>query len=496
MTYVPVILQLARDMSFHQSTAPENGRLPHPRLTRRTLLQAGAIGLLGLGLPELNALRGAAARRAPAAVYVFLSGGLSQLDSFDPKPDAPSEIRGEFRPLATRTQGVQICEHLPLLAARSERFALVRSLTHKTNDHSAGHHMMLTGRGDLPPGFDPEKPKASDWPSIASLATYAAAPSGSSLPAAVVLPQWLVHRTGRVIPGQGAGLLGSRWDPFLLDAASRCEGYGPCPSCFHFERGGIQHTAQPVFQPPCLTLPQGLDLGRVGGRAGLLARIEEQRRGFERAGETLPLDRYRAEALALLSDPETRRAFDVHETEPRTLDRYGRNQFGWSLLLARRLVERGVSLVQVNLGNDETWDTHQGAFPILRDFLLPAFDRAFSALLDDLEAAGLLETTLVVVGSEFGRTPKISKLPGAALAGRDHWGAVQSVLLAGGGVKGGRVIGASDRLGGVPARDPQTPESFAATIFRALGIPRDASWIDATGRPMPFYGAHPIPGLT
>jgi hypothetical protein len=228
----------------------------------------------------------------------------------------------------------------------------------------------------------------------------------------------------------------------------------------------------------------------------LLARIEEQRRGFERASETVPLDRYRAEALSLLSNPETRRAFDVHETEPRTLDRYGRNQFGWSLLLARRLVERGVSLVQVNLGNDETWDTHQSAFPVLRDFLLPAFDRAVTALLDDLEADGLLESTLLVVASEFGRTPRISKLPGAPLAGRDHWGAVQSVLLAGGGVRGGRVIGSSDKLGAHPSRDPQTPESLAATIYDSLRIPRDAMWNDSAGRPMPFYHADPIPGLS
>jgi uncharacterized protein (DUF1501 family) len=178
------------------------------------------------------------------------------------------------------------------------------------------------------------------------------------------------------------------------------------------------------------------------------------------------------------------------------LDRYGRNAFGWSLLMARRLVEAGVGLVQVNLGNNETWDTHGNAFPHLKDKLLPPTDRALSALLDDLSESGLLENTLVVVASEFGRTPKISTLPAFyKLPGRDHWGAVQSVLLAGGGTHGGRVVGASDKHGGFPARDPQAPENLAATIYQSLGLPKTAEWSDTQGRPNAVYNGEPIGGL-
>ena len=182
---------------------------------------------------------------------------------------------------------------------------------------------------------------------------------------------------------------------------------------------------------------------------------------------------------------------------PEQLDRYGRNTFGWSLLLARRLVESGVRLVQVNLGNNETWDTHGNAFPHLKNYLLPPMDRSVSALLDDLEERGLLDDTLVVMGGEFGRTPKISLLPSAyALPGRDHWGKVQSVFLAGGGVQGGRVIGASDKTGGYPIRDPQRPENLAATIYQALGIPKSSHWNDLLDRPIPVYEGTPIPGLS
>ncbi|MFO0947584.1 MAG: DUF1501 domain-containing protein, partial [Planctomycetota bacterium] len=188
--------------------------------------------------------------------------------------------------------------------------------------------------------------------------------------------------------------------------------------------------------------------------------------------------------------------FDLESEDPRLLEAYGRNQFGWSLLLARRLVEVGVGLIQVNLGNNETWDTHGNAFPHLKDKLFPPTDRAVSALLDDLESRGLLDSTLVVMAGEFGRTPKVTKIPQYPLPGRDHWGAVQTVFFSGGGVRGGNVVGASDRIGGHPKESPQTPENFAATIYEALGISRAAEWHDQSGRPMPVYHSSPIPGLT
>ena len=220
--------------------------------------------------------------------------------------------------------------------------------------------------------------------------------------------------------------------------------------------------------------------------------LDDQQRHLETAGPADGVNRYREMAVSLLSDPKVRAAFDVHGVDPALQDRYGRNAFGWSLLMARQLVESGVRLVQVNLGNNETWDNHQAIFPNLRDYLLPPMDRAVSALLDDLGGRGLLEDTLVVMASEFGRTPKISTLSGVPLPGRDHWGAVQSVWFAGGGITGGAVLGSTDKFGGHPASDPRRPEDFAATIYDALGLPPNSHWTDVAGRPMPLYHGQPM----
>lgn len=488
-------------MSQHPLQLPQ-----HPRLPRRAALQAGAIGLLGLGGNHLAALRAAAApdgripgQRPPAkaCIYIFLSGGLAQHDSFDPKPDAPDTIRGEFQPIATQTPGVQICEHLPLLAARSQQWALCRSLTHRSNDHSAGHCIMLTGRSELPPAFNASKPQATDWPSIAAIAGAVTHSRSNNLPPAVALPERLVHSTGRVIPGQFAGQMGPRRDPWFIDASPyHPTVYGAFPeySFDHQTRGAADKR---VFQAPNLSLPEGLAMNRFGGRLGLLEEIERQRRQLEQSAETDSFDRYRQAAVSLLADDAVRRAFDVTKADDKTQDRYGRNSFGWSLLMARRLVEAGVNLVQVNLGNNESWDTHGEAFPHLKNKLLPPTDKAVSALLDDLAESGLLASTLVVMAGEFGRTPKISHLAKFyKQPGRDHWGAVQSVFFAGGGVKGGTVIGSSDKIGGFPASQPQKPENMAATIYRALGIPELAVWHDEVDRPHPIYFGEPIAGLT
>jgi hypothetical protein len=474
----------------------------HPTFSRRFAIQAGAVGLLGLGTNDLAGLRAAAPGdrepKAKAVIYIFLSGGLSQHESFDLKPNAPDAIRGEFKPVATRTPGLQICEHLPRLAERSHLFALVRSLTHPYNGHSEGHLVMLTGRTPLPAGFSPNAPKSTDWPAIAAIANYLT-PLRNNLPPAVVLPHPLIHRTGRTIPGQFAGEMGSRWDPWIVKAASDCtaDGYGACPDCFRHDQLAHKHPHFPVFQSPNLTLPEGLGRDRFQNRLGLLATIDEQRRLLERFAGSESLDRYRQQAVGLLAEPKTQRAFDVVNADPKVQDRYGRNQFGWSLLMARRLVEAGVNLVQVNLGNNETWDTHQAMFPNLKERLFPPADRAIAALLDDLQESGLLDRTLVVMAGEFGRTPRISTLsiPGVKLPGRDHWGAVQTVFFAGGGVRGGTVIGSSDKNGGYPASSPQTPENMAATIYQALGIPKTAPWHDPANRPHYVYHGEPIAGL-
>ena len=472
----------------------------HPRISRRTMLQAGGIGLLGLGANHVAALRTLAANapavKARAAIYIFLSGGLAQQDSFDLKPDAAAEYRGEFKPIATRTPGIQICEHLPLLAERSRLWALVRSLTHRSNDHSASHHIMLTGRGDLPPGFNPSMPRASDWPSIASVAA-AATPPRNNLPPAAVLPERLVHNTGRVIPGQFAGKMGPRRNPWFIEASpfdSLSYGAYPAFQFDHQERPG--EFRDRTFQAPSLTLPEGLARGRLDDRLTLLKHIDRQGRDLDRAATMENFDAFRQGAVAMLTDARVRAAFDVTAAPASVQDRYGRNSFGWSLLMARRLVEAGVNLVQVNLGNNETWDTHGEAFPHLKDKLLPPTDLALSALLDDLNDSGLLESTLIVMAGEFGRTPKISHLPQFyKLPGRDHWGSVQTVFFAGGGIRGGRVIGSSDKIGGYPNTDPQTPENMAATIYHALGIPASAQWRDVEEQPHHVYHGEPIKGL-
>jgi hypothetical protein len=433
--------------------------------------------------------------RAKSVIYIFLSGGLSQLESFDLKPDAPLEVRGEFKPIRTSTPGTHICEHLPELAKRSHRYALVRSLTHPSNDHSAAHHIMLTGRTDLPLGFDPNKPKETDWPSIAAIAG-AALPGRNNLPPAIVLPDKIVHRTGHVLAGQFGGQMGKIHDPWFLEMSPYHPlHYGAYPDyLFHHATGAVQDSSL-QFQAPHLSLPQGLSQERVLNRVALRDGLESQARSYADSAEYAGFDNYRLAAISLLTNSAVHDAFDLSKADPKWLDRYGRNSFGWSLLMARQLVEAGVSLIQVNLGNNETWDTHQAAFPNLKNYLLPPMDRALSALLDDLEARGLLDETLVVMGSEFGRTPRVSTIPGATLPGRNHWGGCQSILLAGGGVQGGAVIGASDRLGAYPAESAQRPENLAATIYEALGLPRSAEWHDPLNRPHSIYDGEPIKGL-
>ena len=465
-------------------------------------MQAGSVSLLGLGMNHVAALRGADVNlpapgggTAKSVIFVFLSGGLTQHDSFDPKPNAPAEIRGEFSSIATQTPGVRLCEHLPLLAARSQAWSLIRSLTTPYNGHSEGHMAILSGRTPMPIGFRASKPQASDWPSIASVVGAAVNPRSNNLPPAVALPERLIHRSGRVIPGQFGGLMGSRRDPWFVEASPfNPNSYGAYPEYeFHFVRGR-ERNRELRFQSPNLSLPQGLTNRRLSDRDHLRRGLESQRRDLSHYASVQSFDRHRQSAISLLTDPGILQAFDVQSASAETQDRYGRNSFGWSLLMARQLVEAGVSLIQVNLGNNETWDTHDNNFPLLRDCLLPPMDRALSALLDDLQSSGLLDETLIVMCGEMGRTPKVNaqdRSPGAR-PGRDHWGSVQTVFTAGGGIRGGVVVGASDKNGAYPAADPQRPENLAATIYHALGIPSSAAWKDDVNRPHHIYNGEPI----
>jgi hypothetical protein len=470
----------------------------HPHYTRRAALQAGALGLLGLSTATHSHLLADQRRPVPkkSVIYIFLSGGLAQHDSFDPKPNAPDNIRGEFKPIATKTPGIQICEHLPLLAARSPHWALVRSLTHPTTLHSDGHHMMLTGRTPLPTGFSPNAPNENNWPSIAALAG-ATTTSRNNLPPAVVLPDRIIHNSGRVLPGQFAGLMGRQRDPFFLESSTfESKAYGAFPTYEFDHQDRPYKPSRFSFDLPDLALPSDIDPKRMNARTEILKSIDAQRRDLELGAQGNPLDRHRQNAISMLMDPNVRRAFDIKYQSSKVVERYGNHSFGWSLLMAARLVEAGVNLVQVNLGNNETWDTHGNAFPHLKDKLFPPTDRAVSALIDDLLDRGLFDDTLIVMASEFGRTPKIFGLPQHyKLPGRDHWGHVQTVFFAGGGVRGGTIIGSSDAQGGRPATEPQTPENLGATIYHTLGIPPEEMWLDAQNRPHHIYWGTPIKGL-
>lgn len=473
----------------------------HPQVNRRVAIQAGSIGLLGLGMNHLDPLAAMAAEEvvpptAKSVIYIFLSGGLAQHESFDPKPDAPEDVRGEFKPIQTQTPGVLVSEHLPLLAQRSNRWAILRSLTHPYNEHSAGHHVMLTGRSDLPPGFSGSRPNPTDHPCIASMVSKLL-PRSNNLPPAAVLPEKLVHVTGRTIPGQFGGMMGSDNDPWFIEASQfKTSKYihGAFPE-YGFQRWeGANNPQGYKFEAPRLELQQGMLKDRFRSRLALLNGLDEQRRNLDQAAQVGQFDRFRSEAASLLTGSGVHQALNVHAADDKLQEKYGKNTFGWSLLMARQLVEAGVRMVQVNLGNDESWDTHENAFTNLKDFLLPPTDRAVAALLDDLDDRGMLDETLIVMAGEFGRTPRVFTFPGAKSGkpGRDHWGAVQSVFFAGGGIRGGSVVGASDRQGGFPAADPHTPEDMAATIYSALGLPKTVAWHDKLNRPNQVYHGSPI----
>lgn len=476
--------------------------------SRRSILQAGSLGLLGLSSADVLRMRTLAAEsgtelpKPKAVIYLFLTGGPSQHDTFDMKPDGPAEFKGEFSPIATRTPGLQICEHFPLLAQRSHKWSLVRSLTHKENGHDKGTYVMLTGNSTVPPTFRSSKPQPNDLPSIAAIAGYAA-PARNEMPSSAILPERIYHSNSGVFPGQFAGLMGPQHEPCWLQCTDKPHAYhdysGAFPGyLFNLHDGVASDRDDWTFAVPHLTLQEGMLDSRFRDRLSLLKSVDDQRTHLEQSAGVSRYDRIQQRVVSLITDPRVREAFDVRHADARTLERYGDNSFGWSLLMARRLVETGVNMVQVNMGNFGSWDLHGNNFPLAKNFLFPPTDRAVSALLDDLEESGLLENTLVIMAGEFGRTPRISNVAPAIYKypGRDHWAAAQSILLAGAGIKGGTVVGATDRNGAYVTSDPQTPENFAATIYEALGIPRDAMWYDITRRPYHVFQADPIGGLS
>jgi hypothetical protein len=441
----------------------------------------GALAPLGLSLSDLLLAReaGAASRplirplhqgqarsfgRAKSCIIAFLFGAPAHQDLWDLKPDTPSEVRGEFRPIPTSVSGIRIGEHLPRTATLAHRYSIIRSVTHPDNTHTVAMHYMLTGVRHRNPGSNPRN-EPTDFPCFGAIAQHQLTGSGP-LPAAVSLnaPANQVSANNHIFPGFFGGWLGSRADPLFIS----------------------QNTHVPTFRP--FELPDFLTPQRLLQRQRLLAEVDRQREGVAGLAATRSLHAHQQAALSLVTAPEARRAFDLTQEAPATRERYGNSAFGQGLLLSRRLVEAGVRLVTVNWARDDAfWDTHSQNFKSLKEDLLPPFDRGFSALLADLEDRGLLDETLVVCLGEFGRTPEINKN-----AGRDHWAACNSVVLAGGGIKGGFVHGKSDRTAAYPDENPVTPEELAATIYHALGIAPQTELIDPQGRPIALCNGEPV----
>jgi hypothetical protein len=444
--------------------------------TRRAALRAGALSLSGLTMGGWFRARQAVAAPtvAPArsCILIFMWGGPSHLDTWDLKPDAPSEVRGPFRPIATSVPGVQIGEHFPRLAGQMHRIALVRSMSHDDPAHLSTAHRVLTGHLAPREKSDADGPSANDWPHLGSLLARVK-PREGTLPMAVTMPWVVAHPAapGGRAPGQDAGWLGRAFDPMRLEGDPNAPG----------------------FQVPGMALPEGLDAERLAARRGLLSGLGSGGAAALDAGPPASWDRFRVRALDTLGSRATRLAFDIDREDPRTRDRYGRNIHGQCLLMARRLVEAGVNLVTVNWQNDgmNFWDTHGDNFNQLQNRLMPPADQGFAALLDDLDVRGMLDETLVVWVGEFGRTPRIT----AGNAGREHWPRCYSAAMAGGGVRGGRVWGASDKLGAYPARDPVSPEDLGATILHALGVDPATQIPDPLGRPMRINLGSPLTGL-
>ena len=450
-------------------------------LTRREILRVGGLGALGLGLPQLLAAEVSAPARSQAepsanakprqpsaksCIVLFLMGGPPQHSTWDPKPEAPAEIRGEFRPIDTVVPGISISELLPRMALLTDRLSIIRSMSSNDNAHSSSGYYMLTGQPHAPMNFENANPgPPNDYPSIGAVVRRMEQ-GASGLPPAVTLPHRIFNTDGSVWPGQDAGFLGRATDPWLV----KCR------------------PADPDFRVSEFSLNVDVSSERLLERQSLLGQVNQKLDEFERSGRPRYYGKLTEQAFNLLNSVRSRQAFRL-DAEPEVVrERYGRGQFGQSVLLSRRLIEAGVKLVQVNWyrGPEEPsdapcWDSHAREALRLKTVLAPPTDQALSALLEDLEARGMLDETLVVCMAEFGRTPKFNPV-----AGRDHWGHVYSVVLAGGGVRGGFVHGASDAIAAYAKEGRVQPQDLTATIFHCLGYDPEALMHDTLGRPLPL----------
>jgi hypothetical protein len=446
-------------------------------INRREWLRIGSLGLAGLSLPTLldarRAEAGAAPKRAKACIVIMLLGGPPQHETWDPKPNAPAEVRGDLRPIRTATPGVYIGETMPHTARWTNRICVLRAMCTNDNAHSSSGYYMTTGRPHLPMGVENARPGApNNWPCPGAIVRRLRR-DNAGLPAAITLPEQVANDGNLTWPGQDAGWLGQASDPWLLN----CD-----PSA-------------PNFQIPGLALPAEVPPLRFDGRRALLEQVNHHLDGIERGGLPELYGAQGQQAFDLIASVQSRQAFNLAQEPAVVRDRYGRTRFGQSLLLARRLVEAGVAMIRVNwtrvagAPNNGHWDTHGQNTAGMRA-LMPMTDRGYSALLEDLETRGLLDETLVVWMAEFGRTPRLN-----GAGGRDHWGFVFSVALAGGGVAGGRVIGASDSIAGHPRDGRVMPPDLCATIFHTLGYPPDTEIRDNLGRPIPVSRGDVIRGV-
>ena len=457
----------------------------HQHLSRRKWLQVGAIPSLGIGLAQLLASshsgfaaprsRGGESTfgRAKNVIYLYLSGGPSQYETFDPKPNAPAEIRGSFRPIATSVPGLDFCELLPRTAKIADRLAVVRSFATDDNNHESGGYWVNTGHKYVGPNMRALAP--TDWPTLGSIVKMLK-PTTLGPFSSVMLPEPIVANPNVFLPGQNSGFLGAKWDPEIF----RCD-----PSA-------------PDFRIDGLSLPEDLPGSRLSSRESMLAQLDATARLANESPITQEYSRLHQDAFSILVSGSARNAFVLEQETPELRERYGRGKWGQSVLLARRLIETGVRMVFVNWprepgdlsASNPLWDTHSQNDTRMKDVLCPQFDLGYSALIEDLETRGLLGETLVVAIGEMGRTPKFN-----GAGGRDHWGQVFSFVLAGAGIQAGQAFGASDRDGAYPHRDRVQPQDLTATILHLLGIGHEAFFHDRTGRPLRATEGFPIHGV-
>lgn len=442
-------------------------------LNRRELIQIGYSAMLGAGISTWASSTSAAGQSAPMRVpraksvlFLFMFGGPSHLDTFDLKPAAPAEYRGEFQPIDTTVSGLQICEHLPGMAARMNHWALVRSMTCNPSfgDHRLAVHGLLGGIDELPPGAGLAASRR-DWPCWCAGVEYARGRS-NGLPNSAVLPGELIDPGTGLYPAQTAGLLGTRFDPYRIRE-------NPADAKYRVDDS--------------LRLPVGMSVERLASKRTLLADLNRQQAAVAAALEGSTYDNRQREAFGMLTSGRLAQALAIDKEPEAVRERYGRHMFGQTVLLARRLIETGIPIVQANISYQALWDTHYNNFVGLRD-LLPHLDRSVSALTDDMRASGLLDETLVVLMGEFGRTPKLVQPNGSSpyftKPGRDHWMNCFFALFAGAGVRGGQVIGKSDPLGEHPITAAYRHSDVAATVYTALGIEPATEIEDIQGRPL------------